>query len=261
MLNFGEEDTGSYADEDARGWYYDGEASRPFHQLDASIVAQSLHCYIAIDESEVKQEEDVPMGASKSRGLPHLPAALAWPPNTLFLAQLNLEELQQHDVQQLLPPAGMLYFFFNPGNQDCTVYHYTGSLEHLVRRPYPEDGYEDRQYYSKKYEDTRYRLSFQKEAALCIDNLVEHLPAAMKDKVEGILGCALVDNNIGQYLFGPPGYWQGENEVFDEEQLEEEADLLLFQYEFGEGHIHFWIGREELLQQNFSKVYLTYSGT
>lgn len=249
-----------------RGWYYDGESSRILHQLDAEILAKSLHCYISIEETEVESEEDLPLGASKTRGLPHLPASIAWPDNCLFLAQFNLADLQLHDIQQLLPKQGMLYFFINPNDSDCQVIYYEGPVEQLAIRPYTDEDFPDREYFTEEYEDSRYAVEFRKEATISIDKLVPALPNEMKAQVENLLGCTLVPKQVSDNLFGQPYYWQGEGEVYDEEPGDEtgdgiEADLLLFQYEFGEGNVHYWITSEDLANRDFSKVYLTYSGT
>lgn len=261
LLDFGKEDVGNYADEEARGWYYDGEASRPFHQLDADILARSLHTFITLEETDVDQEEDLPMGASKSRGLPHLPSSFPWPEGHLFLGQFHLPDLAPLDARQQLPATGILYFFFNPNNSEGTVYHYTGALTDLSLRPYPNNDSGELKYYLEEYRDQRNRITFQKEAAFCIDNILEQLPAKLVKQVENLLDCSLTEGAVGDNLFGQPGYWQGENEVFDGEQMDGEGDLLLLQYEFGEGHIHFWISPSELKACDFSKVYLSYSGT
>ena len=62
---------------------------------------------------------DFPIGVSRFSGLPDLPTHVDWPTCPAgpipFLAQVNLGELPQAPSRELLPPRGMLYFFyFNP---------------------------------------------------------------------------------------------------------------------------------------------------
>jgi len=261
LTDFGIEEVGSYADEEARGWYYDGEASRPFHQLDAIILSQSLHHFISIEEKKITKDQKLTPGTSKTKGLPDLPASMTWPTGMLFVAQFNLADLVQHDIEQVLPAKGMLYFFFSPSSAECRVLYYDGPLNELAARPYPAEDFPDRKHYTEKFEKSGYTVRFQKEATISIDDLVPLLPAEVKDRVERLVGCNLVDHQGSETLFGQPRFWQGENEAFDGEQREGDADLLLFQYEFGEGTIHFWIAGEELAAGDFSKVWLTYSGT
>ncbi|WP_341835346.1 DUF1963 domain-containing protein [Chitinophaga pollutisoli] len=141
------------------------------------------------------------------------------------------------------------------------MFHYTGALGELILRPYPESGIGDLSYFLDEYRDRRYQATFRKQAAFCIDDVLEHLPEALKKEVSRILDAPLTPHAIGDNLFGQPGYWQGENEIIGDRQLEAEADLLLFQYEFGEGHIHFWITAAELAARDFGNVWLSYSGT
>lgn len=61
-------------------------------------------------------EASMPIGASKLGGLPDLPSHFSWPqwqgvPQS-FIAQIRLEELQAYDTQKLLPPRGLLWFFY-----------------------------------------------------------------------------------------------------------------------------------------------------
>ncbi|MDF2192002.1 YwqG family protein [Paraflavitalea sp. CAU 1676] len=261
MIDFGKYNEQSSPWGMIRGWYYDGEASRPFHQLDNKVLSRSLHCYITVDETEADSEEEIPLGASKTKGLPHLPASIEWPDNTLFLAQFNLADLKPHDIQQQLPAEGILYFFFSPNDSECEVFFYEGPTDQLERREYPEEGFPDMEHYFEDYAETRNAVNFHRGAKIAIHEFPPLIPAEMKADLEKILGCELSKNGYGDDMFGQPSYWQGENELFDDEQHDEEGDIMLFQYEFGEGNVHFWISREELANRDFSKVYLDYSGT
>lgn len=67
-------------------------------------------------------DEDLPLGASRIGGRPDLPAGTPWPhddagrPHSL-VAQLDLAALQPFDVEGLLPPAGLLSFFYEAMEQ------------------------------------------------------------------------------------------------------------------------------------------------
>lgn len=64
-----------------------------------------------VDESKLK------VGASKIGGLPDLPTGVSWPqwhdaPQSL-IAQIALADAHAYDVDNVLPPSGMLWFFYD----------------------------------------------------------------------------------------------------------------------------------------------------
>lgn len=71
---------------------------------------------------EPHAEEEIPLGASKLGGLPHLPGDTDWPRNETsgvplsFVAQVNFAETAPFDSEGKLPKSGMLYFFY-----DCSM--------------------------------------------------------------------------------------------------------------------------------------------
>jgi uncharacterized protein YwqG len=62
-------------------------------------------------------ESQLPIGASKIGGHPDLPPEIAWPMRDGmplgFLAQFDLMEVARYDVDGVLPPSGMLSFFYD----------------------------------------------------------------------------------------------------------------------------------------------------
>lgn len=72
----------------------------------------SIRLYASpVDESALQ------VGESKLGGVPDLPAGVSWPewkglPQS-FIAQIRLDEAQPYDVNHLLPPRGMLWFFYD----------------------------------------------------------------------------------------------------------------------------------------------------
>ncbi|HEX9012990.1 MAG TPA: YwqG family protein, partial [Anaerolineaceae bacterium] len=63
----------------------------------------------------------LPVGASHLGGLPDLPAGTEWPSYQgkpmSFVAQINLADAAPADAAQLLPSAGMLWFFYDAAQQ------------------------------------------------------------------------------------------------------------------------------------------------
>ncbi|MDA1675961.1 MULTISPECIES: YwqG family protein [unclassified Bacillus cereus group] len=92
-----------------------------------------------------KQEETVAIGSSKMGGVPDLPDSFEYPMqkgNPLqFIAQFNLNDLQNVGMDHDLPNTGMLYFFsienyfeedVNPTEAGCVLY-YDVPVEQLRR--------------------------------------------------------------------------------------------------------------------------------
>jgi uncharacterized protein YwqG len=106
-------------------------------------------------------EDELQVGASKIGGRPDLPPAVEWPvcdcedydgvlhrsvPQA-FVAQFRLADVAEHDVEGLLPPTGMLHFFYAPwqtvwgdGRQvgRWRVIHWDGDAAALARQDFPD---------------------------------------------------------------------------------------------------------------------------
>lgn len=103
---------------------------------------------IRVETTFVENEDVIPIGQSKIGGRPDLPEHTVWPTfdfrdkvwSIPFVAQFNLEEVKSHDVEDLLPHTGMLYFFLelDPLWEGRVVY-YDGDLSELGRRAFPDD--------------------------------------------------------------------------------------------------------------------------
>lgn len=98
------------------------------------------------------REPETAQGSSRLGGLPDLPPSITWPhwhdmPMS-FVAQLNLAQIGGLDTGQALPPAGILYFFYDSNQQDFgseavnrdqwKVLYYRGSTAELQPRWTPE---------------------------------------------------------------------------------------------------------------------------
>ena len=100
-------------------------------------------------------------GSSKIGGKPDLPVGFQWyyyhgksdarfnsALPLSFLAQINLEEASEYDRDKLLPPKGMLYFFYELDTKtwgfigdkgSARVYYYSGNVSELRRMGFPSD--------------------------------------------------------------------------------------------------------------------------
>jgi uncharacterized protein YwqG len=71
--------------------------------------------------SELCAGDDVPLGGSKLGGRPDLPAGVEWPrlgdEPLSFIAQFDCRELQRFEAGTLLPPDGVLSFFYDAEQQ------------------------------------------------------------------------------------------------------------------------------------------------
>jgi uncharacterized protein YwqG len=109
---------------------------------------------------------ECPVGSSKVGGKPDLPLDFNWyyfngksyddivdNRPLSFLAQINCEEACIYDKGRLLPPKGMLYFFyelvtmtwgFDPKDRgSARVYYYPGRVSELHRTDFPMDLFEE----------------------------------------------------------------------------------------------------------------------
>jgi hypothetical protein len=65
----------------------------------------------------------------------------------------------------------------------------------------------------------------------------------------------------GSRIVGRPFYWQDEDEAVGRRRRAKEAPIVLYQDEFGEGHIHIWVNPSDASRGDFSKCWIDYSGT
>lgn len=96
---------------------------------DFNKVKSLLKPAIRINQIPVSVEGQI--GTSKFGGRPSLPEGMDWPfyeeNPMVFIAQINLEEINQFDFENVLPDKGMIYFFihFNePENEYGTEYQF-----------------------------------------------------------------------------------------------------------------------------------------
>ncbi len=77
-----------------------------------SLMAESIRL-----KTRTVDEQTIKPGVSKVGGHPDLPQSVSWPTwedgPLSFVAQVNLPEARKYDTQKVLPPSGVLYFFYD----------------------------------------------------------------------------------------------------------------------------------------------------
>ncbi len=144
------------------------------------------------------EEKDFVLGESKIGGKPDLPIGTNWfkddNGNYLdFLAQFNLEDIAAFDIEKLLPPKGMLYFFYDekqaswgnePDDKDkFKVFFYDEDLSQLSVTLHP-DKIKDHPYFKLC------KLSFKTSLML---------PEDLFGLTENIYGNKLKEENLEKY--------------------------------------------------------------
>lgn len=108
---------------------------------------------IRVETTSVSDENVLAIGQSKIGGRPDLPSEIDWvrvPQSSSdasvslpFIAQFALSDIKVHDVENLLPQHGMLYFFGDPWRgrfiDHGKVIFFDHDLSSLVRRDFPDD--------------------------------------------------------------------------------------------------------------------------
>jgi uncharacterized protein YwqG len=273
LKKLGEEDIGSYADDDTRFYYFDGMGSRCHNdELTSDVLAKSLHYIIDIRYDEWGEQKQVEKGKSKIKGIPDLPEGFKWTKGYYFHAQINLSELATINTLNNLPQSGMLYFFFNPYDGEGMVHYFDVGLDELNKN-YPDVefmGGDERTY--ENFRSKEYEIKFEPKLKFKINDheeeIPEMLPKAVINDLEQYFNTPLKSSNdvfafMGPEIdtcnmFGQPWYCQGEDELDADEECTDN-NILLFQDTHGEANIHYQIDRNELNKGNFSEAFLTFS--
>ncbi|PEG10730.1 YwqG family protein [Bacillus wiedmannii] len=210
-----------------------------------------------------KQEETVAVGSSKMGGVPDLPAIFEYPThkgNPLqFLAQFNLNDLQNVGIDHNLPKTGMLYFFSieNYFEEDVKpteagrVLYYDVPVEQLRRADELQTHYNQCA--------TTFELTYKLPELFIEDE-------ADSDRFLQLLEELIPDNYDSHQMFGEPFsvqeevlYETGEYMGIDPQQM-----TLLFQIDsdtkncnmmWGDlGMLYFCIGNEDLKNRRFENT-------
>lgn len=239
---------------------------------------------------KVTNEESIDIGKSKIGGSPDLPKDFEWfkfKENPMsFLAQINLSEISDYDIDNKLPNKGILYFFydseqnvwgFDPKDKaGSKVFFYDGDVSELERKEKPNnlDEYSYFNSCSLNFKSSTNMLDYQSslmddftledEEETNYEDLIEEL---YEDEIFKLLGhsnnvqggmeleCELVTNGI--YCGGPEGYQNPKRK-----KLEGNKGLwnLLFQMDSSDdigamwgdcGRIYYWIRENDLIERKF----------
>ncbi|MDA1816636.1 YwqG family protein [Bacillus cereus] len=207
-----------------------------------------------------KQEETVAIGSSKMGGIPDLPCAFEYPMHKgsplQFIAQFNLNDLQNIGMNHALPKTGMLYFF-TVGNYFEEDVNPTGAGRVL--------------YYDVPVEQLRRADELQTNYNQCAITfeLTYKLPElfiedeADSDRFLQLLEELIPDNYDNHQMFGEP--FSVQDEVLYETgqfmDIDPQQMTLLFQIDsdtkncnmmWGDlGMLYFCIGNEDLKNRRF----------
>lgn len=93
-------------------------------------------------EASATQDGSIAIGASHLGGAPDLPASVSWPTSNdrsiPFVAQIELEDLAEHDDDALLPHEGWLLFFVDGERRVARLVHVAAGATLKRIRP-PDD--------------------------------------------------------------------------------------------------------------------------
>ncbi len=213
-----------------------------------------------------------------------------------FLAQINLKDVVEYDKEGLLPKDGLLSFFyeletmtwgFDPADLGSAKVFYFSGNEELNTTEFPDD-MEDEYKLPELHVDFSDNISFPSYEELLLDEKPE-----WDEYDEYVSDAGYDEDDMGERtkMLGYPdliqnpmqeqceavnrGYRVGSSEDYSiipedvKASIKENADewILLFQmgtieeddFElmFGDcGHIYFWIRKSDLLEKNFSNVWL-----
>ncbi|HFJ9315540.1 cytoplasmic protein [Bacillus anthracis] len=210
-----------------------------------------------------KQAETVAIGSSKMGGIPDLPATFEYPThkgNPLqFIAQFNLNDLQNVGIDHDLPEKGMLYFFsvenyfeedMNPTEAGRVLY-YDVPVEQLRRADELQTNYNQCA--------TTFELTYKLPELFIEDE-------ADSDRFLQLLEELIPDNYDNHQIFGEPFSVQDEvlYETGQYMEIDPQQMTLLFQIDsdtkncnmmWGDlGMLYFCIGNEDLKNRRFENA-------
>jgi len=237
--------------------------------------------------------EESASGETRLGGHPDLPPDFDWPhyggaPQS-FIAQVNLAETHPYDLDRVLPPAGLLSFFydsaqsvwgFDPKQDGAWAVHYTPARAELVRQEPPSDLPEETSFDAMRLQPTSeltYAPAWFSEVAalnlthderFALDEILEsdeapiHRLLGHPDPVHGNmqLECQLVAH--GLYCGNSSGY---EDPRAAELALGAARWRLLLQVDSDDGigmmwgdvgRIYYWMHEDDLAARNWAKARL-----
>ena len=117
------------------------------------VIEKLLEPAIHIETTRVEDPSTLEIGASRIGGIPDLPRGYDWPrfngKAQHFLAQINLNELNEFSCANVLPQRGMLYFFYDcdqktwgydpKDRESFTVQYFDPVISELQLTEYPDE--------------------------------------------------------------------------------------------------------------------------
>jgi uncharacterized protein YwqG len=248
-----------------------------------------------IIKTQRAQEADLIVGGSEIGGRPDLPPDIEWPrwndTPLSFIAQFNLGEIAEYDMENALPHAGLLYFFYEADEQpwgnaeergSWKVLYYTDEISRLSRTAPPTElskyGY---------FEPCALAFSIRATLPSWDSALIEQINLSQEEKeAYSALDDAIHEANdeteaFNHKLLGYPDQIQGDMQVEcqlrsngveglsspEAKELEPGAVdwRLLFQVDSDEnpdmqwgdsGCIYYWIRNDDLQAQRFDNAWL-----
>ncbi len=258
-------------------------------------ISKNIRNAIKLNTRKVK-EGDISIGETKIGGKPDVTNDFVWPEwnsrYLSFIAQINLEEVAQYDLEKLLPSTGVIYFFYD-SNQETwgfdpkdegswKVIYYSGNVSGLKRAEFPKDMplegrfqackvemksersfpawesvYIDELKLTEEEQDAYFDFCEEQNEDSIINKILGH-----PDQIQGDmqLECQLVSN--GLYCGDASGY-------NDPKRKELEKGMkdwrLLLQIDSDEnagmmwgdvGRLYFWIKADDLAEKRFDKAWM-----
>ena len=242
------------------------------------------------------EEGNIAIGQSKVGGLPDLPKEIEWfeykgEPMS-FLAQINLKELADFDLNNSLPKEGILYFFYDATQQAqglspedegaSKVFFYKGDMVGLRRCEKPKNldpdaffdvctidylykinmpNYESDLLYDVDLDDDEFQFYTEVDALINEEEYLNKILGHADIIQSGMeLECELVRN--GLYCGDATGLKSPKAKAL---KRHIDAWHLLLQLDSNDetanmlwgqaGRLFFWIREEDLKQQNFEKAW------
>ncbi|MBA4745433.1 MAG: DUF1963 domain-containing protein [Muricauda sp.] len=221
-------------------------------------ISEGLQFCIDVVHDKVVDEFDIPIGSSKSKGIPHLPKNI----NTAifegyqFLVQFNFEELKPYDIFGLFPQTGILYLFFDSDNVSAKALYFKGEVNQLQLL----ETVGDKKGLSK--------ITF--EAGFTYGNWDERheitkvMPNGLNEMLTNIFGFPLLnplrhnfEKEISGNILGKPTFLLDDDEYENPYYLDDY--ILLYDYCFGDNYLHFWIAPDNLKKRDFYRIEVTVS--
>lgn len=262
-----------------------------------SIARKASMNSIAIKTAPIN-EKQAKVVSSRIGGQPDLPPDFTWPRcdngSMSFIAQIDLDDAAKYDKESLLPPKGILYFFYDQTQQtwgfdpkdkgNWLVHYFDGDVRDLKPMPFPGDIDEDARFHATSA-DFSEEITLPPFESIFIDKLklskndrdkyfdwmidqsknmaeVRHKLLGYPDIIQNEMQteCQLVSN--GLYCGDSSGYHDPRAEALIKDS---EEWILLLQIDSDDnaammwgdvGRLYFWIKKDDLAKKQFENTWL-----